>query len=84
MYILTSTSVRETAKEMGIVDDLEKLGAFIIPSTCPDQPVWKFLKDKIGLTESPKCAYYPRRRGIKFVIRDLDTCIESAVRGEVE
>ncbi|MDY2987838.1 MAG: aconitase X catalytic domain-containing protein [Peptoniphilus sp.] len=84
MYILTSTSVRETAKEMGIVDDLEKLGAFIIPSTCPDQPVWKFLKDKIGLTESPKCAYYPRRRGIKFVIRDLDTCIEGAVRGEVE
>lgn len=84
MYILTSQLVKTTAMEMGIDEKLEALGAHIVPSTCPDQPSWKFLKGKIGLTESPKCAYYPQRRGINFVIRDLDTCIEGAVSGEVQ
>ncbi|WP_138160596.1 aconitase X catalytic domain-containing protein [Peptoniphilus catoniae] len=84
MYILTSSHVKHMAELMGIDEELEGLGAHIIPSTCPDQPCWKFLKGKIGLTESPKCAYYPQRRGINFVIRDLDTCIEAAVTGEVK
>ena len=44
----------------------------------------KELCGKVGITESPKCAYYPRRRGINFVIRDLDTCIEAALTGEVK
>ena len=64
-----------------IVDDA---GAEIIPDSCPDQPCWHYLKGKVGITESPKCAYYPRRRGINFMIRDLDTCIEAALTGEVK
>jgi predicted aconitase len=84
MYILTSSHVKEMAELMGIDEKLEKVGAHIVPATCPDQSCWKFLKGKVGLTESPKCAYYPQRRGINFVIRDLDTCIESAVTGRVE
>ncbi len=83
MYILTSQHVKTTAEDMGVDEKLEALGAHIVPASCPDQPAWKFLKGKIGLTESPKCAYYPQRRGINFVIRDLDTCIESAITGEV-
>ena len=59
-------------------------GAELIPDSCPDQPVWHFLKGKEGITESPKCAYYPRKRNINFVIRDLDTCIETALTGEVK
>ena len=39
---------------------------------------------KTGVTESPKCAYYPRRRGIRFVLRNLDDCIEAALCGEVK
>ena len=84
MYILTSSYVKDMAIRMGLNDIIENSGGSIIPDTCPDQPCWKHLKGKIGVTESPKCAYYPQRRGIHFVIRDLDKCIEAALTGEVK
>lgn len=83
MWILTSSHVEQMAQRMGIYDALEAVGAHIVPDSCPDQPCWHFLKGKVGVTESPKCAYYPQRRDIHFVIRDLDTCIEAAITGEV-
>ncbi|MEA4849095.1 MAG: aconitase X, partial [Clostridiaceae bacterium] len=76
--------VKEMSDRMGFTEIIEKAGGIIVPDTCPDQPCWRHLKDKVGITESPKCAYYPQRRGIHFVIRDLDTCIESALTGEVK
>ncbi|MGI5948812.1 aconitase X catalytic domain-containing protein [Peptoniphilus sp.] len=84
MWILVSSHVKHLADIMGYTESMEKLGAHIVPSTCPDQPIWKFLKGKVGVTESPKCAYYPKRRGIDFVIRDLDTCVEAAMTGRVK
>lgn len=84
MYILVSSTTTEMAARMGISDVLAAAGAELIPDSCPDQPCWHFLAGKEGITESPKCAYYPRRRGINFVIRDLDTCIETALTGEVK
>lgn len=84
MWILTSYHVRELADRMGILETIEAAGGFIVPDTCPDQPCWHGLKGKFGVTESPKCAYYPKRRGIEFVIRDLDTCIDAALTGEVK
>ena len=71
-------------KFIELLHELEPYGAHIIPDTCPDQPCWHYLKGKIGITESPKCAYYPQRRGIHFIIRDLDTCIAAALAGEVK
>lgn len=84
MWILVSSHVKEMCDRMGITEILEAAGACIVPDSCPDQPCWRHLNGKIGVTESPKCAYYPKRRGIDFVIRDLDTCIEAAMTGEVE
>lgn len=84
MYILVSSTTLEMARRMGIADTLTAAGAEIIPDTCPDQPCWHYLSGREGITESPKCAYYPRRRNINFVIRDLDTCIETALTGEVK
>ena len=72
------------AIRMGLNEILEDAGAHIVEDSCPDQDCWKFLEGKIGLTESPKCAYYPQRRGINFVIRDLETCVEAAITGEVK
>lgn len=83
MWILTSSHVKEMAVRMGLDDIITQAGGFIVPDTCPDQPCWGHLNGKVGITESPKCAYYPQRRGIHFVIRDLDTCIEAALTGEV-
>lgn len=83
MWILTSYHVKELADRMGISEVIEKAGGYIVPDTCPDQPCWHGLSGKFGVTESPKCAYYPKRRGIEFVIRDLDTCIQAALTGAV-
>lgn len=84
MYILVSCTTDEMARRMGVKDVLTAAGADLIPDTCSDEPCWHYLKGKVGITESPKCAYYPRRRSIHFVIRDLDTCIETALTGEVK
>jgi predicted aconitase len=84
MWILTSSHVKEMAIRMGLNDEIEDAGGFIVPDTCPDQPCWIHLNGKIGVTESPKCAYYPQRRGMRFVVRDLDTCISAALKGEVK
>lgn len=84
MWILTSSHVKEMAERMGLDEIITKAGGFIVPDTCPDQPCWRHLNGKIGITESPKCAYYPQRRGIHFVIRDLETCINAALTGEVK
>ena len=82
MYILVSSHALQMAQRMGIADVLAEAGAEIIADSCPDQPCWHYLKGKVGITESPK--YYPRRRGIHFIIRDLDTCIQAALTGEVK
>lgn len=84
MYILVSSTTVEMADRMGLLEILTAAGAELLPDTCPDQPCWHFLAGKEGVTESPKCAYYPRRRGINFVIRDLDGCIEAGLTGRVD
>ena len=84
MWILTSSHVKEMAVRMGLDEMITAAGGFIVPDSCPDQPCWRHLTGKVGITESPKCAYYPQRRGIHFVIRDLDTCIQAALTGEVK
>lgn len=84
MWILTSSHVKEMAVRMGFDEIITQAGGQIVPDTCPDQPCWKHLNGKIGVTESPKCAYYPQRRGMHFVIRDLETCIDAALTGEVK
>ncbi|OPL08545.1 MAG: hypothetical protein AVO33_09950 [delta proteobacterium ML8_F1] len=84
MWILASSLVKQLADRMEITGILEAAGAQLVSDTCPDQPCWGHLKGKIGITESPKLAYYPKRRGLDFVIRDLDTAIEAALKGEVQ
>ena len=37
----------------------------------------------VGVTDSPKCAYYNEIRGIKFLIRPLEEAVEAAISGKV-
>ncbi len=83
MWILTSSHTKEMAKRMGLLEIIEHAGGNIVEDSCPDQPCWGHLNGKIGVTESPKCAYYPKRRGMNFVIRSLGECIAAAINGEV-
>lgn len=84
LWVMTSDLTKSTAEKMGLLDILRAAGGDVVEDTCSDQPCWHFLKGKVGVTESPKCAYYPRKRGLEFVIRDLNTCVQAALEGAVQ
>jgi hypothetical protein len=84
MWILTSSYTKQLADRMGLTASINAAGGEIVADSCPDQPCWRHLSGKTGVTDSPKCAYYPKRRGMEFIIRDLATCVEAALRGEVQ
>jgi hypothetical protein len=82
-WVLTSSLTRELARRMGYLHIIEQAGGHVVDDTCIDQPCWHHLYGKRGVTDSPKCAYYTKRRNMEFVIRSLPGCVEAAVRGEV-
>ncbi|CUH95992.1 hypothetical protein P22_2080 [Propionispora sp. 2/2-37] len=82
LWIMTSSLTTELAKRMGYLDILRAAGGDLAQDTCMDQPCWHFLYGKKGVTDSPKCAYYTRRRDMSFVIRSLEESVEIALRGE--
>lgn len=83
LWIMTSSLTKELAKRMGYLEILKDAGGDIVDDTCMDQPCWHFLYGKKGVTDSPKCAYYTKRRNMEFVIRRLEECVEAAIRGEI-
>lgn len=83
MWVLTSSLNKELARRTGMLEAIEEAGGHLVDDTCIDQPCWSHLKGKVGVTDSPKCAYYAKMRGIDFIIRDVGTCVEAAIKGEV-
>ena len=83
LYILTSRHALEMARRSGVLDVIERAGGRVVADTCIDQPVFRKYEGTLGCTDSFKNAYYRTRRGQKFVIMDLKSCIEAAIRGEV-
>jgi predicted aconitase len=84
LFAMTNSLTRSTAQKMGYFDDIERAGGYIIADTCMDQPCWKFLYGKKGVTDSPKCAYYTKRRDMKFVITELERAVDAALVGSIE
>lgn len=82
-WILTSFDVLELASRSGERERLRKLGVDLVADTCIDEPCWKSFEGGLGMTDSPKCAYYRERRGQPFVIRRLSDCIEAAIKGRI-
>lgn len=83
LWIMTSSLTKELAARMGLLDTLKAAGGDIVADTCMDQPCWKFLYGKKGITDSPKCAYYTKRRDMQFVITNLEESVEAAIKGEI-
>lgn len=83
LFAMTSALTFDLAREMGYLDQIEAAGGHIFSNTCMDQPCWEFLYGKRGVTESPKCAYYTKRRNMEFVITELENAVASAMIGEV-
>ena len=82
-WVLTSFDALELANRSGERERLAALGVELVADTCIDEPCWKSFEGGLGVTDSPKCAYYRERRGQPFVIRRLSECVEAAVLGEV-
>ena len=84
-WFLTSSLTKELAKRMGYLDSIERAGGHIVSDTCIDvPPCWRPYYGSVGVTDSPKCAYYNEIRGIKFIIRPLEEAVEAAIIGKVE
>ncbi|MCB0885161.1 MAG: DUF521 domain-containing protein, partial [Propionibacteriaceae bacterium] len=84
LFAMTSSLTYDLAENMGYLDTIRAAGGEIFSNTCMDQPVWKFLEGKTGVTESPKCAYYTKRRGMDFVITELENAVTGALTGAVQ
>ncbi len=81
LFVMTSSLTRDLAQKMGYFDWIREAGGEIVADTCMDQPCWKFLYGKKGITDSPKCAYYTKRRRMQFVIAPLADSVEAALKG---
>jgi len=78
-WVCTSATAKVLAKRNGYVDAIEKAGGHVVVDTCIDEPCWIAYKGKVGMTDSPKCAYY--RRFKEAVVARLQDCVEVAIKG---
>jgi predicted aconitase len=79
-WICTSATTKVLAERNGYVDAIENAGGHVVVDTCIDEPCWIEYKDKVGMTDSPKCAYY--RRFKEVIVARLQDCVEAAIKGE--
>ena len=83
-WILAEAGAVELAERSHLRQKLELLGVRMVGDTCIDEPCWKSFEGSLGLTDSPKCAYYRERRGQPFAIRRLSECVEAAIKGRID
>lgn len=83
-WILAAPFAVELAEKSHLRQRLELLGVRMVGNTCIDEPCWKSFEGALGVTDSPKCAYYRERRGQPFAIRRLSDCVEAAVKGRLD
>jgi len=82
-FIMCSSATKDLAEKMGLLATIQEAGGELADQTCMDQPCWKFLYGKKGVTDSPKCAYYTKRRDMRFVVTNLTDSVQAALRGEI-
>ncbi len=79
-WLCTSATTRLLAERNGYVDIIEKSGGHVVVDTCIDEPCWIAYKNQVGMTDSPKCAYY--RRFKEAIVGRRQDCVEAAVKGK--
>ncbi len=79
-WVCTSATTKTLAEKTGYVGVIEKAGGHVVVDTCIDEPCWAIYTDKVGMTDSPKCAYYRRFKEVR--IGRLEDCVETAVKGK--
>jgi predicted aconitase len=81
-WICTSATTKMLAERIGYVDIIERAGGHVVVDTCIDEPCWIAYKNKVGMTDSPKCAYYRRFKDV--IVSRLQDCAEAAIKGKFE
>jgi hypothetical protein len=81
-WICTSATALLLADRMGCVDIIQKAGGCIVADTCIDMVCWNGFRNKVGMTDSPKCAYYRRFKDV--MVARMPDCVKAAIRGEWE
>jgi predicted aconitase len=81
-WVCTSATAKVLAERIGYVDIIERAGGHVVADTCIDEPCWTVYKDKVGMTDSPKCAYYRRFREV--IVGGLRDCVKAAIGGKCE
>jgi len=79
-WICTSAIAKLLAERNGYLDIIEGAGGHVVVDTCIDEPCWIGYKDKAGMTDSPKCAYYRRFKDVR--VGRLRDCVDAAVKGK--
>jgi predicted aconitase len=79
-WLCTSATTRLLAERNGYVNIIEKSGGHVVVDTCIDEPCWIAYKNQVGMTDSPKCAYY--RRFKEAIVGRRQDCVEAAVKGK--
>ena len=79
-WVCTSATAKLLADRIGYSGEIEKAGGHLVTDTCIDEPCWIAYKQKVGMTDSPKCAYYRRFREV--VVGRLEDCVNAAVKGK--
>ena len=79
-WVCTSATTRILAERIGYVNVIERAGGHVVADTCIDEPCWIMYKQKVGMTDSPKCAYY--RRFKEAIVARLQDCTTAAIEGK--
>ena len=80
-WVCTSATTKVLADRAGYTSVIEQAGGYVVVDTCIDEPCWVAYKDKVGVTDSPKCAYYRRFKDVK--VMKLRDCVDAAVEGRL-
>jgi predicted aconitase len=84
LYVNSGRWVYREIENQGVAEKLENAGVRVVTDTCTyNTPI---LGDVEGLvmTNSAKWAWYaPQNIGVDVLFAELETCVESAVRGEI-
>jgi predicted aconitase len=78
-WVCTSATTKILADRIGYTHGIEKAGGQLVVDTCIDEPCWTAYKQKVGMTDSPKCAYY--RRFKEVMVGRLEDCVDAAIKG---
>jgi predicted aconitase len=76
-WVNTSATTKLLGERAGFVSVIEESGARVITDTCIDMFCWNHLREKTGMTDSPKCAYYRRFGPVR--VGTMEECVAAGV-----